>query len=220
MRKVLLVAGALAALASSGCAMIYDVEGPHWRDYKPSKSLSPTFAAPGSEWSYVRRDSGSYGSGVSHVSWKSLPMQTWQGRPHHAYDGPDATLLLDPTSGSYAAQVKSGKPDVSWDPPLGFHWPMWVGERWSTPYKVTNYASSKTVDTRSWYTVEAQETVHVPAGSYKTFRILYTTPTVWGHIWWSPELGITVKSKLTRVAGDPAGPGVRESDLLRQSVKN
>ena len=219
MRNGSLVAGLLVALASAGCAMIYDVEGPHWRDYKPSKALAPAFAAPGSEWSYVRRDSGSFGSGVSHVYWKSLPVQNWQGRPHYAYEGPESTTLIDPTSGNWAALVKDGKPLVTWDPPLGFHWPMWIGETWSTPYKITN-AAGKTIDSRAWYTVEAQETVHVPAGSFRTYRILYSTPTLYGPLWWSPELGITVKSRLQRVAEDPAGAGVREADLLRQSVKN
>jgi len=217
MRNGSLVAGLLVALAAGGCAMMYDVEGPHWRDYKPAKTLAPAFAAPGSEWSYVRRDSGSFGSGVSHVYYKSLPAQSWQGRPHVAYEGPDSTILIDATSGNWAAQVKDGKPLVSWDPPLGYHWPMWVGETWSTPYKVTS--SNRTTDTRAWFTVEAEQTVHVPAGSFRTYRILYSTPTVWGHLWYSPELGITVKSRLERVAGDPAGPGVRESDLLRQTVK-
>lgn len=215
MRTGSLVAGFLVALAATGCTIFADT-----RYYEPPKTLGPTFAAPGSEWSYVRHDSGSYGSGVSHVYWKSLPTQSWQGRPHFAYEGPEATILIDATSGSYAAQLKSGKPEVSWDPPLGFHWPMWVGESWSTPYKVTNYASNKTTDMRAWYTVEEEQTVHVPAGSFRTFRILYSTPTVWGHLWWSPELGITVKSRLERIAGDPAGAGVRESDLLRQSVKH
>lgn len=217
MRNALLAGGLLVALASAGCAMIYDVEGPNSRYYKPPKALAPAFAAPGSEWSYVRRDSGSFGSGVSHVYWKSLPAQTWQGRPHVAYEGPEATILIDATSGNWAAQVKDGKPLVSWDPPLGYHWPMWVGETWSTPYKIT--VSSGTRDMRAWFTVEDEQTVQVPAGSFKTYRILYSTPTVWGHLWWSPELGITVKSRLERVAGDPAGPGVREADLLRQSVK-
>ena len=217
MRSGSLVAGLLVALASAGCAMMYDVEGPHWRDYKPSKTLAPAFAAPGSEWSYVRRDSGSFGSGVSHVNYKALPAQTWQGRSHVAYEGPDATILIDPTSGNWAAQVKDGRPLVSWDPPLGYHWPMWVGETWSTPYKVTS--SNRTTDTRAWFTVEAEQTVHVPAGSFRTYRILYSTPSVWGHLWYSPELGITVKSRLERIAADPAGPGVRESDLLRQTVK-
>jgi hypothetical protein len=219
MRNVLLAAGVLAALASSGCAMIYDVEGPHWRDYKPPKALAPAIAAPGSEWSYVRHDSGSYGNGVSHVSGKSLPMQTWQGRPHYAYESPEATTLIDPTTGRWAAQLKDGKPVASWDPAIGYHWPMWVGETWSVPYRVTNHATNKTAEFRAWFTVEAQETVHVPAGSFKAFRVVYSAPTLWGVAWWSPDLGIWVKSRFERISGDPAGAGVRQSDLLRADIK-
>lgn len=214
MRNRSLVAGFLVALASTGCTMLADT-----RYYEPPKTLGPAIAAPGSEWSYVRRDSGSYGSGVSHVGWKSLPMQNWQGRSHFAYEGPESTTLIEPTTGSWAAQVKDGKPVVSWDPALGFHWPMWVGETWSTPYKVTNHATNRTTEMRAWFTVEAQESVNVPAGTFRTFRVLYSAPTLWGVIWWSPDLGITVKSRFERIAEDPAGAGVRESDLLRANVK-
>jgi hypothetical protein len=211
MRHGTLIAGLFTGLVVAGCHGNFPGTGPE-RYYEPPRALSPAFAAPGSEWSYVRKDSGSYGDGMSQVTWKSLPMQNYQGRPHYAYEGPEVTLL--------AAQMKAGKPDVSWDPPLNFyHWPVWVGESWSTPYKVTNHATNQTKDMRAWYTVEDQQTVHVPAGSFKTFRILYSTDTIWGHIWWSPELGITVKSRLERISADPAGAGVRESDLLRQSLK-
>ena len=218
MRNAMTVAGLLVALASAGCV----IDPNHsWdsRRYKPDNVLGPGVAQPGSEWSYVRRDSGSYGDGVSHVSWKSLPVQTWQGRPHYAYQGPEATILIDQTSGAWAAQVKDGKPLVGWDPPLGFHWPMWVGESWSTPYRVTNYGTNKSAEMRASWTVESHETVNVPAGSFRTFKILYSTPTLWGYLWWSPELGVYVKSRVERLDGDPAGPGVRESDLLRQSIK-
>ena len=214
MRNALLIAGLLASLASAGCALVYDS-----RYYQPSKVLGPKIAAPGSEWSYVRRDTGSFGSGVSHVSWKALPMQNWQGRPHHAHEGPEGTILIDQTSGAFASQVRDSKPVVSWDPPLGYHYPMWVGESWTTPHRITNYASNQTTESRAWYTVEAEETVHVPAGSFRTYRILYSTPTVWGHLWWSPELGVTVKARLERIASDPAGPGTRESDLLRANLR-
>ena len=209
MRNGSLAAGFVAAVVCAGCTTTPT----------SPKVLAPVVAAPGSEWSYVRRDSGSFGSGVSHVGWKSLPMQNWQGRPHFAWEGPESTTLIDPATGSWAAQVKDGKPLVSWDPPLGFHWPMWVGESWSTPYKVTNHANNRTTEMRAWFTVEAQESVNVPAGTFRTFRILYSAPTIWGHIWWSPELGVTVKSKFERIAEDPAGAGVREADLLRANIK-
>lgn len=219
MRNGSLVAGLLVALAAGGCAMLYDVEGPHWRDYKPSKALAPTIAAPGSEWSFVQRNSGSFGSGVSHVTVKSLPMQNWQGRPHYAHEGPEFTTLIDPTSGRWAAQVRGGTPTTSFDPPIGYHWPMWVGEAWSTPIRITSHANNRTTDIRAEFYVERMETVHVPAGSFRAYKLWYYDPTVSGVAWWSPDLGQWVKSRFERSAKHPAGPGVRESDLLRQSIK-
>jgi hypothetical protein len=167
MRNGTLIAGLLTGLVVVGCHGNYPGTGPE-RYYEPPRALAPAFAAPGSEWSYVRKDSGSYGDGSSQVTWKSLPMQNYQGHPHYAYEGPEATLLIEPRSGSYAAQLKGGKLDVSWDPPLNFyHWPVWVGESWSTPYKVTNHATNQTKEMRAWYTIEEQQTVHVPAGSFR-----------------------------------------------------
>jgi hypothetical protein len=213
MRNARLLA-VLVALASAGCTLMYDS-----RYYKPSKAVGAVVAQPGSEWSYVRRDTGSFGNGVSHVGWKSLPMQNWQGRPHYAHEGPEGTILIDQVSGSFAAQVRDGKPLVSWDPAFGYHYPMWVGESWSTPMRITNYATNQTADSRAWYTVEAQETVNVPAGTFRTYRILYSAPTVWGYLWVSPDLGVTVKANLYRIASDPAGPGTRQSDLLRANIR-
>jgi len=212
MRKAFLAAGFLAAvLASSGCTLIHDT-----RYYEPAKLLGPSIAPPGSEWSNVRRDSGSYGSGVSHVTSKSLPMQNWQGRPHFAHEAPEGTTLIEPTTGRWVAQLKDGKPVVSWDPSIGYHWPMWVGESWSTPYRVTNHATGKTVDMRAQWVVEAEETVHVPAGSFRTFRVRYSSPSLRAVAWFSPDLGISVKSRFERI-GENAG--VRESELLRHNIK-
>jgi len=183
------------------------------------KALGPVIAPPGSEWSNVQRDSGSYGSGVSHVAGKSLPMQNWEGRPHYAYEGPEYTTLINPTSGNWAAWVKDGKTLVSWDPPIGYHWPMWVGESWETPYRVTNHATNKTSEMRGSFYVQSQENVNVPAGTFKTFKVWYVDSTLTGVIWWSPDLGLFVKSRFERNSSHPAGPGVREQDLLTVNIK-
>lgn len=219
MRKASWVAGLLVALVSAGCAMIYDVEGPHSRYYKPSKALGPVIAAPGSEWSYVRRDTGSFGSGVSHVAGKSLPMQNFHGRPHYAYEGPEVVSLLEPTTGRQIATVRDGKPVMSYDPSFGYHWPMWVGETWSTPYRITDHAKNTTREIRAWYHVEALEGVHVPAGTYRAYRIEYASESTVATTWWSPELGLVVKQRTTRTSKHPAGPGTREQDLLRVNVR-
>lgn len=204
-----LMAACLAGLICAGCTTTPT----------SPKALGPVTALPGSEWSNVQRDSGSYGSGVSHVAFKAVAAQNWQGRQHYAHEGPESTTLIDPTSGRWAAWVKDGKPLVSWDPPIGYHWPMWVGESWSTPYRVTNHATNKTTEMRAWFWVEAHENVNVPAGSYKAFKIHYSDPTLTGVMWWSPDLGLWVKSRFERNSNHPAGPGVREQDLLRVNVK-
>jgi hypothetical protein len=215
MRNAVLAAGLVAALAGAGCTWNVDTT----RDYKPAKTLGPRLAQPGSEWSYVRRDSGSFGSGVSHVSFKSLPMQNWQGRQNFAYQGPDGTTLIEPTSGRWVAVVRDGKPLASWDPPVGYHWPLWLGETWSAPYRVTNHATGKTNDIRATFTVEAQETVNVPAGTFRAYRIRYADPFFTATSWYSPDIGLFVKSRQERHGNHPAGPGVREQDLLRVSIK-
>ena len=100
-------------------------------------------------------------------------------------------------------------------------WTVCVTPRYSSriPYKVTNYGTNQTREMRAYYSVEDQESINVPAGTFRTYRILYTTDTVWGYLWWSPELGVTVRAQLHRNAGDPAGPGTRQSDLLRANIK-
>lgn len=201
------VAALLAGLISAGCTI-------------PTSPmvLGPVFAPPGSEWSYVRRDSGSFGTGVTHVAGKSLGAQDWQGRKLPAYEGPEATTLLDPGMGGMVAQTKDAKPLVSWDPPIGYHWPLWVGETWSAPYRVTNHATQQTTEMRAWFTVEAQEHVNVPAGTFKVFRIRYADPYIEALTWWSPDLGLLAKSRIERTTRHPAGPGVREADLLTYSA--
>ena len=199
----------LAGLACAGCTTTPT----------SPKVLGPVFIPPGSEWSNVRRDSGSFGSGVSHVASKSVAPQNWQGRPHNAIEGPQFTTLIDPTSGGWAAWVKDGKPLVSWDPPLAWHWPMWVGETWSTPYRVTNHATNKTTEIRAWRWVEVLENVNVPAGTFKAYKIHYNDPFISAVQWWSPDVGITVKSRIERTSQHSAGPGVREQDLLTINIR-
>jgi hypothetical protein len=97
---------------------------------------------------------------------------------------------------------------------------MWVGETWSTPFRVTNHANNQTTEIRPTFRVEAQENVNVPAGTFKAYRVRSTTPTMVSLTWWSPDIGLFVKTRVERTSQHPAGPGVREQDLLRVNVKN
>ena len=204
-----LVAAFLAGFVCAGCTTTPT----------SPKVLGPVFIPPGSEWSNVRRDSGSFGSGVSHVAGKALGTQNWQGRPHLAFETPEGVNVRNPTTGGLAALVKDGKPLTSWDPPISWHYPMWVGETWSTPFRVTNHANNQTTEIRPTFSVEALENVNVPAGTFKAYRVRSTSLTMESLTWYSLDLGLFVKTRVERYSNHPAGPGVREQDLLTVNVK-
>ena len=59
-----------------------------------AKGENPGPMPEGSSYVEERRDSGSFGSGTYLLTYKSLGMQTWQGRKVYASDSPEGTLLL------------------------------------------------------------------------------------------------------------------------------
>ena len=184
-----------------------------------AKGEHPGPMPEGSSYLVERRDSGSFGSGTYLLTYKSLGIQTWQGRKVTTSDSPEGTLLSDPTSMKWVAFVKGTTPLVSWDPPLGWSYPIWVGKTWTESYRVTNHGSGKTSNLEIRWNVEAKEEIKVPAGTFKVFRVTNSDPTSESITWWSPELGTFVKSKSQRTAKHPMGPGVRETELISHDFK-
>ena len=184
-----------------------------------AKGEHPGPMPEGSSYVVERRDSGSFGSGTYLLTYKSLGIQTWQGRKVTTSDSPEGTLLSDPTSMKWVAFVKGTTPLVSWDPPLGYEFPVWVGKTWTQAYRITNHASGKTTTTEIRWNVEAREEIKVPAGTFKVWRISNTDPTTENIAWWSQELGIFVKSKSQRNAKHPMGQGLREAELYSHNIK-
>jgi len=183
------------------------------------KAYFPGFCPAGSTWGYERRDSGSFGSGILQYTTKSLGEQTWQGRKVYAHEAPEATLLLEVPSSKFVAFVKGTKPLMSFDPPIGFDYPLWVGKTWTSSHLTTNHVSGKTSTVEMRWNVEAKEEIKVPAGTFKVFRVTNTDPTTENTNWWSPELGIFIKTKSQRTEKHPMGPGVRETQLISYDIK-
>jgi hypothetical protein len=109
---------------------------------------------------------------------------------------------------------------VSWNPPIGFEWPLEVGKTWTKSYKATIQASKRIIPFDSTWKVESYEDVTVPAGTFKAFKVSYSD-TIGNETvqWMSPELGIFVKRTEKRTTKYPAGPGTRESELISQNIK-
>lgn len=143
----------------------------------------------------------------------------WQGQQVITYETPQWTILAQPTSGNWIGIVSGDKPMMTWDPPMGWDWPLEVGKTWTHNNRFTNHAKQQTIPFQTTQKVEAYEDVTVPAGTFKAFKIS-TSDTLGNENvnWFSPELGIFVKSINTRTAKHAAGPGRQETEIVSQTI--
>ncbi len=179
------------------------------------------YVAPpmGSTWTISQSNTGSYGSGSTQVSTRR-DQRTVQGRQLIAFEGSEATILADPATGRWHGFFKGDTPLVSWEPAIGYEWPLEVGKTWRKSYQMTLHSAKRTVPVEVTQTVEAYEEVTVPAGTFKAFRITSVNSSGDENTYWfSPDLGIFVKGKQRRTEKHAAGPGSRETELLSQTIR-
>lgn len=195
-------AGAVALLGA--CAMTPTMEGPR---------LPPD----GATWTNAQTLSGSFGKGSKAVT-TTMATGTWQGKTMRAFHaGPTWTFVN--SNFCWVGMVAGGKPIFTWDPPICYRYPIAVGDSWSDKRRLTIHPAKRTVNLESHWKVEAYEDVSVPAGTYGAFKITYSDSNGTDRVdWYSPDLGIWVKSHVTRSAKNPNGPGVLESQLVSQTI--
>jgi hypothetical protein len=180
----------------------------------------PKLAPPGSSWVIAERNSGSYGSETRRLTIQALGEETWQGQKARALSDGTTKLYVDPASGRWIARARGTTPVESFDPPLGWEWPIFVGKSWVTNYRYTDHERGRSFDNvQAWLKVDAYEDVTVPAGTFKAFRVSHDSPGTRFVSWWSPELGISVKSRAERHPQNYLGPGVREVELVSHDIK-
>lgn len=200
--------GLVAALLSTGCAMF---------EPRAERYVPPSM---GSTWVATRRDTGSYGSGNAQIPGRYLGQQMWEGKQFNGFEGPEGTTLADPVTAKFVAVVKGSAPLITWDPPVGWNWPLEVGKMWTNSTRLTNHVTKQTIAFDYTQKVEAYEDVSVPAGTFKAFRVS-TVNTIGDENvqWFSPELGIFVKTNLRRTAKHRQGAGTRETEIVSQSIR-
>lgn len=202
----LVIAGLALALALSGCATVPKAE----------RYIAPS---PGAAYTGSQSNTGSFGSGTSQITTK-VAERVWEGKRVTAFVNPAGTMLCTADGQWPALLGPDDKPIMSWDPPIGFDWPLEVGKTWTKSYRMTVHATKQTIPFDSTWKVESYEDVTVPAGTFKTFKVSYSD-TVGSETvqWMSPELGIFVKRFEKRTNKHPAGPGTRESQIVTQDIK-
>lgn len=206
-RRHLLALSAIATLAVAlgGCAST------------PPSAQRMDISPMGTVSTYHRISSGSFGAYDGQVVWTHAPA-TWEGKPVIAFGAPQAGVSLhDPASFAQVASLTpTGKPYVSYDPPLDYAWPLTVGKTWRSVNTVTVHATGQKTPVTTDFKVAAFEKVTVPAGTFKTYRIDWVNSQGESESRWvAPAEGIaTVKRHVERVASHPQGPGVLDAELL------
>lgn len=207
LKHVLTLTGLFIVLISGGCATL---------EPRAEKFFSPSI---GSTWEIAQRNTGSYGKDVKfHVT---RGEGTWQGIPQITMSNSlGVTTIFTHEGGQYAIIGRDGKPLMSWDPPIGFQFPLTVGKTWTTSHKLTVHATAKTFSYDFPCTVENYDDVSVAAGTFKTFKIK-CLPTIGNEedFWFSPDLGLSVKTSFKRTDKSPFKPGTQEAELVTLPVK-
>jgi hypothetical protein len=194
-------AGLAVAMLTAGCGLMAP---------KAERYVAPPL---GTTWQNARQDSGSYGSGSAKFA-GSRGERMHQGARMITFEVAAGTVVATP-EGNWLGIFKGDTPMVTWDPPLGWPWPIEVGKTWTREQRMTLHAAKRTVSYVLTQKVEAYEDVTVPAGTFKAFKLSTTTSLGDDNLtWFSPDMGIFIKQSLKRSAKHPSGAGSRELELL------
>ena len=199
-------AGLALAMVSAGCAMM-EPRAEHY-----------VRAPLGSTFTYAYRNSGSYGSASGQMTTRATE-RMWEGKQIAASESPRGVTLMN-SEGAWIAQLApDGKLARSFNPPIGFDFPLVVGKTTTKSYQVTAYPANKTTSFDTTWKVEAYEDVTVQAGTFKVFKITYSdTVGQENTYWFNPEIGSWPKAIFAHTAKFPAGPGESEVELVSYTI--
>jgi hypothetical protein len=175
-------------------------------------ALPSSIAAPlwrvGDEWAY--RYHGAAGSGT----------YVWSVDREQSVDGIDCYVIKAGTREIFyrtadLASVQETVDGVSiskFSPPrLNYLWPLHVGKRWEHEAREDRARDRQTRD-RAWtWTVDGEENVSVPAGSFQALKITMRnkrTGALIYELWWAPDARQWVKIR------EHLESGIRERELI------
>lgn len=135
----------------------------------------------------------------------------FQGTPTLRIQGPEFIMLYDRRSGNLIGPLNSdGSKSFDLSPNHGnYEWPLTVGKRWVSTYDYTDYSTNRTWHgVQTFWKVEAEEIVTVPAGTFKTLRLQSSPGEKNGTRrtrWYAPSIGAVVKNITERSANHYLG---------------
>lgn len=169
----------------------------------------------GSTWTIAQHNTGSYGKDIQYDIKRGETV--WQGQAAVALTNSvtGMTVMAHPDGGKWMAIVgRDDKPLLTYDPPVGFQYPLKVGKEWATTHRMTMVAKGNTSEFVYACKVASYEPVTVRAGTFNSFKIDCKGPGYEDTYWSSPEYGVFLKTNLRRLADHPQGPGTQEAELV------
>lgn len=196
--------GGVAAALLGGCVTVGEPEVAKWN-----------IPQPGSSWTVAQHNTGSFGKDIKFDIKRGEAM--WQGQPAVALTNSvtGTTVMANPDSSRWMAILgRDGNPAVTFDPPIGFQFPLKVGKEWTTTHRMTVAATGRTTEMQYSCKVESYEPVTVPAGTFNSFKVRCKGPGYEDMVWSSPDYGMFLKTSLRRFADHSQGPGTQEQELV------
>jgi hypothetical protein len=184
---------------------------PEATDGAPTSALAPTWER-GYEWKF--RWTSPRGSGT--FFWTMIREEIIAGVPHYVLQSDNREIYYTKSELAWLVDRVDGAVDTQATPAeRRFEWPLTVAKQWETRVQVERPLQRTTEERRRVATVEAWETVTVPAGTFGAFHIVVKDPTgkTTSESWFAPEARQVVKDKTYY------DYGVRERELLEYKLR-
>jgi len=167
----------------------------------------------GDEWQYAYSSPSGSGTyvwavdrvdvldGVEHYVIKSGPREIF-------YRVSDLASSLEKINGAVVARETP--------PRRQYDWPLTVGKSWEQSFQTERPAPRQPATNTFVWTVESEETVTVPAGTFRTLKIVWRTKssnTLIHEVWYAPEAKQWVKIR------EVLSTGIRERELTAVKLK-
>ncbi len=180
-----------------------------WKSSSPPRTAAlqradptaPPVWKPGDEWAYRYESPSGNGTYV----WSVDREEALDGVPHYVVKTGTREIFFRKSDLALSRETVQGTVVVKNTPARFYYvWPMHVGQTWDQTILEERPATRQTEERVDTATVETEETVTVPAGTFKTFKVVYRnkkTGTTRYEAWYSPELKQLVKLKENRQTG-------------------
>ena len=160
----------------------------------------------GDEWEF-RSESP---TGRSTFKWTVDRLVVMDGVAHYVIKTGSREIFYRERDIALSRETVSGAAVGLWTPPrVDYVWPLSAGLSWEQTYRLERPADKKAFDRVDTATVEAEEAITVPAGTFKTLKIVHRykiTGAISYEEWYAPDVRMWVRER-DRLE---AGPRLRE----------